>query len=184
MNALTTIRYSEDQRERIVDHVCAEITKKRFVSSILAEDEGMPSSPTFYGWLGENEEWSNKVARAREFGMEAHVEDMIAIADNATDDVYIEYDKNDNPVAKIDGSAIQRAKVQIYAREKAAQMLSPKRFGAKLDLTSGGKELPAPVNNTLIQDNRVQSLLAIAADRKARGEIPSLEDEKRKLLDD
>lgn len=172
--------YSHDEKTRIVKHVCNELANKRFVTSILKQDEGMPDAATFMRWLAESEVFREDVARAREAGVEAHLEDIIGIADSANDDVEVRYDKNGKPYAYIDGVTPQRAKVMIYAREKAAQMLAPRRFGQKLDVTSDGKALPAPTTNVaVIADNRVQSLIAIAAHNKAQADA-----EAQRLLED
>lgn len=172
--------YSHADKERVIDHICDELVNKRFVSSILREDEGMPPPSRFAQWLAESEVFREKVARAREAGVEAHLEDMIAIADDASDDVEVRYDSKGKPYAYVNGVTTQRAKVMIYAREKAAQMLAPRRFGQKLDVTSDGKALPAPQANTLvIADNRVQSLIALAAHNKAEAEAAAT-----KLLED
>ena len=172
--------YSHDEKQRIITHVCNELANKRFVTSILREDEGMPDAATFSRWLAESEVFCSEVAHAREAGVTAHLEDIIGIADSATDDVEVRYDKNGKPYAYVDGVTTQRAKVMIYAREKAAQMLAPRRFGQKLDVTSGGEKLPAPTANTLvIADNRVQSLIAIAAHNKAQADA-----EAQRLLED
>lgn len=172
--------YSHAEKEAIVDHVCEQLINKRFVTSILREDEGMPGAATFTSWLAESEVFQSKVARAREAGVEAHLEDMISIADEASDDAEVAYDKNGKAYVRMDGVSVARAKLMIYAREKAAQMLAPRRFGQKLDVTSDGKALPAPTQNTLVvADNRVQSLIAIAAHNKAQAEA-----EATRLLED
>lgn len=164
--------YTFDEKQAIVDHVCTELANKRTQTKVLREDEGMPVPSTFFAWLASSEVWQSQVARAREAGIEAHIEDMIDIADNATDDVYI--DEQGKP--RLDGVSTQRAKVMIYAREKAAQLLAPRRFGQKLDVTSDGKALPAPQVNTLVvASDKVDSLIALAASRKA---------EALRLLDD
>ena len=174
------VTYTQEDRDRIAEHICNELANKRFISSILREDEGMPSPAQWARWLAEDtpdaEVLREKVARAREAGVEAHLEDMIAIADDATGDAEVAYDAQGKAYVKMDGDNVQRAKTRIYAREKMAQMLTPRRFGQKLDVTSDGKALPAPqVNVTQLADNRVQTLIALAAQRKAA---------KQKLLDD
>ncbi len=171
--------YSPEERERIVDHVCEQIAQKRPLYKVLAEDEGMPSSSTFVGWSIADDDVASKVARARERAATAYLDEIIEIADDDNADCYVETRDDGTKYAKIDGEAIQRSKVRIYAREKYAQMIAPRQYGAKLDLTSGGEKLPAP-QQTVLVDARIQSLLAVANTRLA--DLPALSRED--LLDD
>lgn len=95
--------------------------------------------------------------RARELGFERIIgEELIDIADNREDD-----------------SDPQSRRVRIWAREKAAAMLHPRRFGNTIDVTSGGKPLPAPQSVTLV-DNRIQSVLMLVQQRKEADEATRL----------
>ena len=95
-----------------------------------------------------------RVERARELGAGKHLDEIIEISDNKTEDA-------------------NSRKVRIYAREKYAAMIAPQRYGAKLDVTSAGKALPAPVTHN---DNRIQALLTIAAERMAQRALPTTVD--------
>jgi hypothetical protein len=168
--------YSPEERARIVDYVCEELANGRALTKILAEDgekQALCSIAVFIRWQRNDEDIRSQVERARELGVESIVDEIIEIADNANADAYIEIDKDGRSFAKIDGEAIQRSKLRVYAREKYAQMVAPRRYGAKLDVTSAGEKLEAPKTAVLV-DNRVQSLLAVALDRKAK--TPSIED--------
>lgn len=161
--------YTDDEKEGIVDHVCNEIAKKRSLYRILEEDEGMPSYAEFMRWRSESEELRELLTRAREDALEAVIEEIIDISDDATGDLTLGYDSKGKPYPKIDGDSVQRAKLRVYAREKAAAMLAPRRFNTqRMDVTSDGKALPAP-QLTLVE-NRVASIIMLArqrADEKA-----------------
>lgn len=139
-----------DEKRRIADHVLAHLSLGRPLSKIFKEDAASASlcaEATWYRWVRDDQSLREEVAQAREQGMERLVEEMVEISD----------DKQEDP---------QSRRVRVYAREKAAQMLSPKRFGQKLDVTSGGKPIEAPKSVTLI-DNRIQSVLMLVQQRKA-----------------
>jgi hypothetical protein len=60
-------------------------------------------------------------------------------------------------------------------RVKMAQMLSPKKYGNKLDLTSGGEKLPAPAAG----ESKVEALLALGVHRvldKRMKQLPAPEE--------
>jgi len=145
------IMYSPAERERIASHILAELALGRSLRKIIAEDKeehGLPDIATWLSWQVSDPSLHEQVARAREHGAERLVEEMVEIADDKQGDT--------DP---------QSRRVRIYAREKAAAMLAPKRFGQKLDVTSGGKPLPEPKSVTLI-DNRIQSVLMLVQQRK------------------
>lgn len=176
--------YSDDERKQVIEHLCSEIAKGRAMAEVLREDQILSSNerkaPSVFAvidWLDKSDDFKQRIERAREIGAEALLGQIIDIADNATGDVYVEYGKDGQAYAKIDGDCVQRAKLKVYARERYAAKIAPKRFGDRVDVTSGGEKLPAPTatTNILVQDNRVQSLIALAAERKAL---------KARLLDD
>jgi hypothetical protein len=149
----------DDVREAAIAHVIEQIALGRPVTEIFAKDraelEGKCSIATWGRWIAQDQALREEVERARELGCERLVEEMITIADDRTGDT--------DP---------QSRRVRIYAREKAAQMLAPRRFGPRVDVTSGGKALPAP-SVTLI-DNRIQSVLMLVQQRKADDEATRL----------
>jgi hypothetical protein len=134
----------------------------------------MPSPPTVYKWQAEDAEFADKVGRAREAGVEVLLDQTVEIADESCGarDLYIEYREDGVPIAKVDGDVIQRAKLRAETRFKYAQMIAPRKYGAKLDVTSGGEKLAAPAQ---LNDMRIQSLIHVAQQR-AQLPPPEIED--------
>lgn len=157
------VQWTEEAKAQAIEHIVSELAGGRPVSRTLREDDGMPRSSTFYGWLFSDDELSSKVERAREFGATALIDEATDIADDATDDVEIVFEGKDNayPRARINGKAIRRASLQVDTRLKLAAMIAPRRYGAKLDLTSGGDKLPAPAAG----ESKVEALLALGVHR-------------------
>lgn len=146
-----TCPYTHEEREAILEHVLTEVSTGRSVNRILKDDPFMPAPSQFWRWHFESPVWQEKLGRARENGVETHIDEVIDIVDSATDDVYIEFDKDGDPVAKLDGSAIARARLRAEYRLKRAQMIAPRKYGAKVDVTSGGEALkPAEASQTKI----------------------------------
>jgi hypothetical protein len=162
--------YSPEDRDAIVEHICDEIaTKRRALTRICEEDEGMPSYSLIAKWRRNFPDIRERISHAREDALEAMVEEIVTISDERNHDPYIAYDNNGKPYAKIDGDAIQRAKLRVYARERAAALLAPRIFGAKLDVTSGGEKLPAPAAQST---DRLEAIMALIAHRRALAAPP------------
>lgn len=104
---------------------------------------GMPSTKgSIYGWLHRYPEFAEKYRMAQASRAEAYVEEMIEIADDASDD--IEWGK-DGP--KIKGSAIRRAQLRIDTRKWVVSKHNNARFGEKILNEHTGKN-GAPLGDT------------------------------------
>jgi hypothetical protein len=129
--------YTEEDRERIVKHILAELSGGRAVSRILREDAGMPAASLFWQWHFTDETLQEKVARARENGVEAIMDETLEIADNTSNDTI----RNEAGVDQANTEWITRSRLRVDTRHKYAQMIAPRKYGPKLDLTSGGEKL-------------------------------------------
>ena len=140
----TTTRYSPEERAKIIAHILAEVSGGRNVARILREDEGMPSKAVFWQWHFSDEQLQDQLARARENGIEALMDDAIDIAHTPMEGeiVTTESGGEGGPVTKTRREdMLGHRKLMIDTIIKAAQMMKPKKYGPKLDLTSGGEKI-------------------------------------------
>lgn len=117
--------YTDEEKRAIILHVVSELSCGRSIAKIMREDKGMPDKTTFWAWHAQDEEIQQMVSVAREHGIEAQLDDAQDIADEV----------------KPTMAEIQKAKLQCDMRVKMAQMLKPKKYGPKLDLTSAGEKI-------------------------------------------
>jgi hypothetical protein len=136
------------------------------IHETLAEIAGAPSYPVWARWLISNDELREAYARAKQFKADYLAEQTITIADDATGDAELAYNSAGEPYAKMSGTNIRRAEVMIKARQWAASKLHPRGYGDSIDVTSGGAPLPAPQLNQVTIDQRVQTIMLLAAARK------------------
>lgn len=174
-----TTSYSEEERAVVIERVLTGLAAGEALYRILREDPNMPSDVTFWKWAWADEALMNKVARARELGIEARLAQCDAIADG--DDI--------EPLDGLQGAELaramarqdpKRAKLRVETRIKMAQMLKPKTYGPKLDLTTDGNALNKPAPDAA---DRAASLLGEVARRT--GVAPrhiALDDKTKDLL--
>lgn len=108
------------------------------------------SSRTFYEWLDSDEDKQKRYARACEARADIMFDELIDIADKQGADVTGE-DEFGNPI--INHNIIARNRLQVEARKWALSKLSPKKYGDKIDHTTGGEKInttPAPITVTII----------------------------------
>lgn len=130
------------KREDQIAHILAEVASGRPVSRVLVEDEGMPSKSEFWRWHLSDEDLRGNLADARANGVEAMLDEAKAIADDAEHDwVKKAGEEDDEPEWLFNKENVLRSKLRVETRVKLAQMLKPRTYGPKLDLTSGGEKL-------------------------------------------
>lgn len=111
-------KFSEDVREELL----ARLAKGESMATI-DKDPRMPSWTTVTNWLNSDPDFVVKYARAREAQADYFVEQMIAIADEASADT------------------VQAARLQIETRKWIAAKTRPKKYGDKLAI-GGADDLP------------------------------------------
>ena len=146
------IKWTVEKKEIAVKEILLEIMKGRSLTSILKTDErgNLPSKVTFFEWLKEDEELTNQYARATEVRADIIFDDILAIADENTNDTSI----NENGIEVVNNDVIQRSRLRIDARKWVLSKLNPKKFGDKTDVTSGGEKIqttPQEVKITIVK---------------------------------
>lgn len=135
-------RPSEYTQEK-ADLICAMISEGCSIRTICAKD-GMPSAPTFFKWLRENPEFLKQYTHAKQEQAEALIEDMLDIADDATNDWMERRNEEDTNIGwTLNGEHVQRSRLRIETRKWLASKLKPKKYGEKLDVdhTTGGEKI-------------------------------------------
>ena len=94
-----------------------------------------------YAWLRRDDNFAECYARAKEDRADTHADELIDIADNSTNDVYVAFTQDGKPYAKVDGVVVNRARLMIDTRKWIAAKLRPNYYGDKLDVTTGGAQL-------------------------------------------
>lgn len=99
------------------DSICSKVMAGMPLVRICAEDD-MPHPATVYRWFRENKEFCDNYARAKEDQADYFVEDILQIADMATNET------------------VQVARLQVDTRKWAASKYKPKKYGDRLSTES------------------------------------------------
>ena len=125
---------------------------------------------TVYRWLRINPDFASAYTQAREDRADTLVDEMLDIAADATDDAYIRY-VDGKPVAAIDGTAIRRADLMIKTRQWVAEKMRPAHYGQRVDITSGGRAIGAPIKDAA---ERLHQIMLAAMARQAGEMVPAV----------
>lgn len=142
--------WTEEKKLKASKYIFDEIVKGSSVRSILhpkkRNKDELPSYVTFLEWLSSDEDLANQYARAMEWRAEGLLEDTIEIADDTSNDLVIEKEVDGIRIMKPDKDHILRTRLKIEARQFALRKMAPKKYGERLDVTSGGKELASKID--------------------------------------
>jgi hypothetical protein len=119
-------------KPELIEAICERLSKGEPLAAICREDK-MPDPSTLRDWMKEREDVSLAIARAREDGEEAMLAQCFEIADTPSERTQF---------GSIDGGHIQEKKLRIETRLKLLAKWNPKKWGDKVDVTSGGNPIP------------------------------------------
>lgn len=127
--------------DKVLQEICDRLSQGEPLAQICREDH-MPSMTTVWNWQNKQEDKelaarvSEAIARAREEGEDVIAADCLSIADSPT---------SLTSFGGYDGGHIQEKKLRIETRLKLLAKWNPKRWGEKIDHTTAGNPIPAPV---------------------------------------
>lgn len=115
-----------DYTPEIGDIICGRLSAGESLKKITDGDD-MPSRPTVYRWIRQQEEFRNNYVRATEDRADHIFDDMFEIADDG------------NP------EDVQRARLRVDTRKWALSKMIPKKYGEKTALVGGDPETDEPI---------------------------------------
>jgi len=133
------MKYTSSEIETMFKKVLKAVENGAPLGRTLNE-KGMPSRTSFYTWLEEIKGYSERYARACELRADAIFEEIFDIADETSRDTIT----NDKGMEIPNSEWINRSRLRVDARKWALGKMNPKKYGDKLDVTSGNKALSVP----------------------------------------
>lgn len=118
--------------DAVVDHICDKISSGKSLVDICRPDD-MPGRSTVFRWLAEesNKTFRDMYTRAREAQADALFDDLVDIADNATND-WMDANAPGDAGRALNGEALQRSRLRVDTRKWAASKLKPRKYGDRI----------------------------------------------------
>lgn len=153
---------------KIVEKVLAGLREGTPLTVICADDD-MPCDDTIRRWAEKDEDLLRDIARARDAGHDRIAQDALEIADDASRDVVMKKGKDGKEYEGIDTEHIQRSKLRVETRLKLLAKWNPKRYGDRIDVTSGGEKIQREAGET----EKFSRLAALMAEKREQGLLPA-----------
>jgi hypothetical protein len=119
--------------EELFENICNQIATTSIGLHKICKEVGI-SAVTFFEWLKEDTELSNRYARAREAQAELLADQIIEIADDSTNDTKTIVGKAGDLIEVENTEWTNRSKLRVEARKWIAAKLKPKKYGDKVEV--------------------------------------------------
>jgi len=126
-----------DFTQELADEICAQLADGVSLRTVCKAD-AMPNAATVFRWLRTNKAFCEQYTRAKEESADALSEEMLDIADDATNDWMARQVAENVTSYQLNGEHVQRSRLRIETRKWLASKLKPKKYGDKVDLTHAG----------------------------------------------
>lgn len=148
--------YSEKQIIEAKDLIIDEMIKGNSLVSIIDKNKDIPRIRTVFNWLNPDSEYHDSeflhnYARAQEIRAEREFEEIKSIADNTGDDMH-----DVDGVMVVNHGVINRDRLRVDARKWRIAKMQPKKYGDKLDLTTGGDKIKESNINLAIDGKKIE----------------------------
>lgn len=109
----------------------------------------MPAAANVFLWIQRHPEFREQYATAKAEAADAFAEEMLDIADEASND-WMKSNDPENPGYKLNGEHINRSRLRVDTRKWIASKLKPKKYGDRQEIEHTGKlSLESLVNASL-----------------------------------
>ena len=139
---------------QLATDVCDLIVEKG-CSTRLACKESNISRKKFYELIQTDTELGNQYARAKEIDAERFADEILEIADGSDND-YV----NTEEGVKFQSEHVQRAKLRVDTRKWLLSKRLPKKYGDKVDVTTGGKPIESVGTSIIAFEDYIKQLRA------------------------
>lgn len=119
------------------DKICSLLADGMSLRAVCREEK-MPDKATVFRWLREHKEFRDQYARATEERTEAQSEILLEIGDESIEAAHSADPKAANAV-------VSGYKLKADNLKWSMSKMKPKKYGDKIDVTSGGEKLPTPI---------------------------------------
>jgi len=127
----------------LASKICEAIASGKSMRTVAAL-EGMPSIASMFNWLRDHKDFLEQYTRATEERSEAMAEEILDIADDGSND-FMTIEKGNKEYTVENKEVTNRSRLRVDTRKWLMAKMKPKKYGEKIDMTTDGKPLPAPI---------------------------------------
>lgn len=147
--------YTKNEIENIFNSILERIEEGESIRDILLDDN-TPSSRTFFKWLREDESKVKQYEISMNYRDDKLFEEIVHIAYNTEEGTTTK--ETERGVEVSTGDMLGHRRLKIDALKWYLSKRNPKKYGDKIDMTTGGDKIN-PVDLTKLSDDVINALL-------------------------
>lgn len=159
------MKYTAEEKEKLFKKVIKCLQAGMTVRDTLARTD-TPSRTSLYSWLEKDVKLQERFARANEVSDEVLFDEAIEVARKPLVEIIEEEGETDvgfsRRTTKRDN--VQRSKLIVQTIHDRLARRNPRKYGAKIDITSDNEKLSLPVITGMIIKNQTEEELPDDAD--------------------
>lgn len=145
-------------KQETFDAICNEIAQSnKGLKHICLKHK--VSTVAFYSWIQKYDTLLNKYTRAREQQADYLADEIIEISDDSSNDIKLIENKRGKQIEVENTEFVNRSKLRVEARKWVAAKLKPKKYGEKIDFTTGGEKLQNTIDLSKLDSETLKKLL-------------------------
>lgn len=118
-------------RESLAKAICIRLMQGESLNYIC-QQKLYPNKSTVFRWLASNDKFCDKYQRAREIQQEHHLDELIEIADDGSNDWMEKFGKDGESIGwQLNGEHVQRSKLRIDSRKWIMERMAARKYGDK-----------------------------------------------------
>lgn len=130
--------------QEVADRVCERLTAGDSLRKACADG---PDPSTILRWVEQNDAFAQQYARARAAGYALLADELVEIADDSTNDTFVD----DNGNQRTNQEVVARSRLRVDTRKWMLSKMLPKVFGEKTSVEVGGTVRVENVEWTVIE---------------------------------
>ena len=127
-----------DYTPELASEICAKLAEGQSLRTVCKE-ESMPCTSSVFNWFRKHPEFLEQYTRAKEESADAMAEEVLDIADDATND-WMSKNAGDDVAFSFNGEHVQRSRLRIETRKWLMAKMKPKKYGEKVMQEITGKD--------------------------------------------
>jgi hypothetical protein len=147
--------HSIKEKTDIFNEICDNVIENK-ISFNKAVEKSPINLVTFYKWITENEIFEKLYKYAREIRSDVLFEEIIEIADTTEEGEVTKISERGIEVKK--GDMTDHRRLKVDARKWVVARMQPKKYGDKIDVTSGDEPIKQSLNITVDSSDTAKML--------------------------
>lgn len=148
------LRYTEKEKNQIVQEVCEKIAEGRSLVSVLKDKKTYPARSTFLLWVKNSDSYAHALAQANDQRADKIFDELLQIVDNTEGDMI----ELPDGTLVTNHHVVQRDRLRFDARRWILAKMQPAKYSDRINVNANVNEQVKPVEFVLPSPEEIKKL--------------------------